>query len=973
MFAVCAAQSESGGASRSETVAMLQESAKPSPLSGEEPKTETDSMIFESTFVPSSQTVAVSPAAVVARTQDHEHRLPAPCKSTMVSRDTILSALGKADGSQTISLLAAVGDSHAVLVRSSTEMLTQRSEQQQMGFVLPVLNAIFGGQQNVHDILQRMREFSNADKSHRRSLLRHGATDAVRKIAEHLTEAEVLAFGGLLMSKAQMETLRLLQTHELRGTDTEHKKIARRRYRVADGVLGPRLKPIAHITELLDALHLDLGELHVRPVDNRKWPAQGTARVRDGRAVLLRHLQWLFAEGAFRAALPSVLRLFVRVAEDCGRFSVWSVSGEPMKLGTIAIIADPDVFIAGATAAVSWPLTWLLAAEEDTLDMVQHYARFLPPLLASLQEPMKLRDEAGDVVLTVSCKVCACCCVLAEVHSTVVPQPLLDVGDGRGLQQSTGTPLSTSPFAGFCCRLPRPVWPDLVSVLDALKHPKSLVENAWDLFNNDTSHGFFRADVFLAGLAMPLTKESIAEHIESHSLWALLRVPDLLHVNLNHSQRLRALLMRILPKDVVHELDSRLLQTVGVTLSLGARAGWVWRAIFGATDVWNDVLSRAHQHKLLLLVLSWGACLRDGYSQRRSPKLVARFDANAYVHSVLWCKLYKQRVLLAEHNLFPHLADHMRDLPISYALAETQELTIRQLRRVVSTAIAHGENMVTDALQRSLAFESLRLAKHGLHIKPALPIAMEPCAVCISSYATQRTVVKLADVDTLFPLTQMLVRHGFVRDESWRLTAEGLELFDSHRDIEPPRPKLPSLSELHDRLVAERKARLDQLFAPPGPSLFASLYQRLGLTVAPAMAPAAAEQAGGHGPASAPQAAPAHAHAQAHAHVPVDATDAEPERDEESRDDNTPISEDDYLDDDAIDALFGADADTAVFEQQEDVRERKADPSYAERKQKLHPVLELAANELCPECGRLMRPLTTASDAGNGTSSMNVD
>lgn len=219
----------------------------------------------------------------------------------------------------------------------------------------------------------------------------------------------MLAFGGLLLSKSQTETLRLLQTHELVGRDAERMRISRRRYRVGDGVLGPKVKPAPKVTEFLDSLHLDLGELHIRPLASREWPAQGTSRIRNGHSVLFRHLSWLLHEGAFRDGLGANVRLFVRVGNDFGHFSRWSISGAPLMLGLIAVLPDPEVFIAGAAAAVSMPLPWLLAAENDTLDVVQHYSQFLPPLLQSLLEPIVLRDENAELEFTVSVEVCLRC------------------------------------------------------------------------------------------------------------------------------------------------------------------------------------------------------------------------------------------------------------------------------------------------------------------------------------------------------------------------------------------------------------------------------------------------------------------------------------------------------------------------------------------------------------------------------------
>ena len=222
--------------------------------------------------------------------EQHELRLPERCHSVEVSRKEILDDVEKAlDSGHTISLIAGVSDKHGrkhgtLLWSGEHSRQSLRSEKRAFRLVLPVLSAVFGGHEQLFEAMSSTREFSGFSKQQRRSLRNEGRVKAVSKIASQLSEAHVLAYGGLLLSKAQMQTLQMLETHELEGKTLETKSISRSRIDVGGGVKGPKLRTVRKLQQFIDnGADLNLGELVDRGPASKTWPSQGTARVRDVR------------------------------------------------------------------------------------------------------------------------------------------------------------------------------------------------------------------------------------------------------------------------------------------------------------------------------------------------------------------------------------------------------------------------------------------------------------------------------------------------------------------------------------------------------------------------------------------------------------------------------------------------------------------------------------------------------------------
>lgn len=346
------------------------------------------------------------------------------CLAQTVKRDVILDLVEKAVASgQTISLLAGVGDKHGVLLRSSADHDSLRAEKRAVSLMLPVLAAVMGGEQQLFDGLKNTRAFSVATKSDRRALRVQGKNAAVQKIAKPLNLAHMLAFGGLLLSKQQLNTLRSLESHQLIGSDVEHKEIARKRVSVGDGVLGPNLSAVNHekLQQFVDMIQLDIGQLVERAVADKKWPAQGSARLLNARSLVSRFLQWLFDLGAFRVDCPAAIDVFVRFADDFGHLERWSIAKLPLFVQTLSILPDTAFFVSGHDYAIGEPLVWLFASEADTIATVQHYGSNLIAAIDSLRLPISLHDENGEIAVTVSCRVgCSAFAQLMEVLSSLL-------------------------------------------------------------------------------------------------------------------------------------------------------------------------------------------------------------------------------------------------------------------------------------------------------------------------------------------------------------------------------------------------------------------------------------------------------------------------------------------------------------------------------------------------------------------------
>jgi len=358
----------------------------------------------------------------------------------------------------------------------------------------------------------------------------------------------------------------------------------------------------------------------------------------------------------------------------------------------------------------------------------------------------------------------------------------------------------------FLCPAAQPTWNELARVLQAIDSPKTLVDNVWCSDMADQSTGVFRRDCFLAGLASPASASQLRSHLDDHGLWSLFRAPDGLHLVLNHSPKLRALLLNLLPKPMVAQLDGQLQLTCGTTLTRGARAGWQFRAMW-ASNVWDQVL--VANSKPLLLVQSFRRIISLLYASPslRNAKTLLALTGQCFLHAVLW-KSYEQTFQLAEHFLWPHLPFLFRQLAPSLALTEASEALFRPLRRVALYAAERGENSVSVVMQRLLLFLAVKRVRLGLRRKRTIPTSNEPCAKCIAQEHVRTRLQH--DLGSLPALVTVLKALGFEEKKSFSVVVDRfVELFDAHVDSVPDQPVLPTL----EQLAAEHESEMRKQFA----------------------------------------------------------------------------------------------------------------------------------------------------------------
>ena len=339
------------------------------------------------------------------------------CEAVVVSQQEVLREIESALSSgRTVSLLASVAaDSehaepakHAVLASSAHEHPSLRSEKHALTMVMPVLSAILGGEKRMWGALMETREFSAQTKALRRQRRVHAVRSAMRGLSEHLTEAQVLAYGSTLLSKAQLETVRLLQTHSIEGKGAQL-HVGRGRVVVGAGVRGPSIPPVGKLQELIDRFPLHLGDLVQRPISAKKWELQGQGRVRILRDVVRAHLQWLFELGAFLDTCQRDIELVLRIGDDFGKILRWVVPSQETFLQSVSIGWQRDVFQLGIECAVQEPHVLVLASDSDTIDSAQFWGGQISKQLESLSLPILVLDEDGQTAHSVRVRVCSFC------------------------------------------------------------------------------------------------------------------------------------------------------------------------------------------------------------------------------------------------------------------------------------------------------------------------------------------------------------------------------------------------------------------------------------------------------------------------------------------------------------------------------------------------------------------------------------
>lgn len=462
----------------------------------------------------------------------------------------------------------------------------------------------------------------------------------------------------------------------------------------------------------------------------------------------------------------------------------------------------------------------------------------------------------------------------------------------------------------FTCSVSQTIWHDAFSVLSGIRSPKSLVQNAIERSNGIASNGFLRIDVLLTGLQLPCTKLTLSTFLDEHDLWAFTRLPDFLHINLNHSKRLQQLLLQRMSSAAIAEANALLRPKTGTTLSLGARTGWTWRRIWMCGDIWDGVCDKYNLVAVKLMLNSYRRILASAYGCIRSSKSLLRLTADCFIHHALFCVFFKQSALIAEHFIWPHAPVFARLMPLRFGLTEASEGLFRPLRRIAQYAAPHGAQAVTDLLQRLLLFLALRRAKRRLRKLSVVPVATEPCQHCVSEHARTRTVALTTVVGSTAALEFMLSGLGFVEGQSWKRTDAGIEVFDAHLDPEPTSPALPSLSQSFHELTQQRKAEVETAFQ--------------------------VQQQAEHVEAM-----------QTDVHVVADEKDEKQTEDKEAdeRDEDTGLRPDDFLTDEDFAAIFGSEDDQRAEEDDDDAaadRDETDDPTFRSK------------HSACPQCGSYM-------------------
>ena len=370
---------------------------------------------------------------------------------------------------------------------------------------------------------------------------------------------------------------------------------------------------------------------------------------------------------------------------------------------------------------------------------------------------------------------------------------------GRGLMRCIPCPIAASEFG------------DLTAVFEALTRPKNLLERAFQLRRGDKSDGTVRGDTLLAGLPMPFTEAQLFEHFNLRRLWAVIDFPDPLHLIINHSGRLRTALLTLIDPRVLSELDAALKPVCGTTLSLGAHAGWQWRALW-ASGAWEEQLSQPQYRLALITVRAFSRCIAAMYAPSTiwTPKLLLRFAADSFVHHIV-CNKLRIPLPLAEHSLFPHMPLLARQMPPSFALSEPIERVFKAIRKIHASGMARGEHSVEKTMERLLIWHAAQQAREDVWRESPLPVAEEPCVHCIEQ-GNRRTVVERSVVGDTMPFIRFLALLGF-DGSSFTASINGdVELKDAHLDPQPVAPVLPTLSALAASIEQQRKQRARELF-----------------------------------------------------------------------------------------------------------------------------------------------------------------
>jgi hypothetical protein len=217
-----------------------------------------------------------------------------------------------------------------------------------------------------------------------------------------------------------------------------------------------------------------------------------------------------------------------------------------------------------------------------------------------------------------------------------------------------------------------------------------------------------------------------------------------------------------------------------------------------------------------------------------------------------------------------------RQIAPSLALVEASEAMFRPLRRIAIYASKRGDDSVRSILMRLLLYTAVRRWRKGLHARRIMPVAEEPCARCATGLAN-RTVLEPSLLGNLAPFVRMMEVLGFdARKCFTRLQNSTIVVHDAHVDPIPAAPTLPSLTEISQQRAQALRAEVQQHFHP-----------------------AAAAHAGHQAPAA--HAAPALATA-----APAD-----------ERDEKTPLSMDDALDDVEFEQVFGSEAEQDYWDDRE--------------------------------------------------------
>lgn len=525
-------------------------------------------------------------------------------------------------------------------------------------------------------------------------------------------------------------------------------------------------------------------------------------------------------------------------------------------------------------------------------------------------------------------------------------QPLLNTGDYRWQHMVTGTIMGKGQLRCIPCPCPASDFGHLPSVFEALDRQKDLLERAFHLRAGNKSDGTVRPDALLAGLPMPFTDTQLRNHFDQHRLWSLIDFPDPLHLIINHSRRLRSALLK-LPFAVIQALDAALKPSCGTTLTLGAHAGWQWRAMW-ASSAWNEQLS-APEHRLqLLIVRSFARCIAAMYAPAAlwTPKLLLRFAADAFLHHVLCVKL-SIPLLLAEHSLFPHMPMLAMQLPPSFALSEPIERVFKPIRKIHESGMARGEHSVDKTMERLLLWHATQQAKEDVWRTSPLPVAQEPCVHCIEN-GHLRTVVERSVVGDTMPLLRFFSLLGFDGSSYTASIIGDVELKDAHLDPQPTAPVLPSLSAMAAAVALKRKERAHALFGSPVPPLAPTII------VHPAAAALLREPAHELPPPrpAAPAQVPLSGKEEKQS-APARKRETEPEL----RDEHASFTEDDWLTDEDWQAAFTSieeDEAERKVEAKEEAEEKKDDDySRSGKRKKSRKHSHARKQDTCAQCGKL--------------------